>query len=80
MDKSTDKLRDHVCDKGGGPKIQKSEIFADVIDGIPLRKQCGVSEQTRTRSEGRKQMSADSEGGRGGRRVSSEWAYNPRNE
>ena len=35
MDKSTDKLRDHVCDKGGGG-VQKSEIFMDVIDGSPL--------------------------------------------
>ena len=37
MDKSTDKLRDHVCDKGGrGSK--KLEIFMDVIDGSPLRR------------------------------------------
>ena len=35
-DKSTDKLRDHVCDKGGGG-VKKSEIFMDVIDGSPLR-------------------------------------------
>ena len=35
VDKSTDKLRDHVCDKGGGG-VKKSEIFADVIDGSPL--------------------------------------------
>ena len=34
MDKSTDMLRDHVCDKGGG--VKKSEIFMDVIDGSPL--------------------------------------------
>ena len=30
---STDKLRDHVCDRGEG--VQKSEIFTDVIDGSP---------------------------------------------
>ena len=35
MDKSTDKLRDHVCDKGG-EGVKKSEIFMDVIDGSPL--------------------------------------------
>ena len=35
VDKSTDKLRDHVCDKGG-EGIKKSEIFMDVIDGSPL--------------------------------------------
>ena len=35
MDKSTDKLRDHVCDKGGG-RVKKFEIFMDVIDGSPL--------------------------------------------
>ena len=34
MDKSTDKLRDHVCDKGEG--VKKFEIFMDVIDGSPL--------------------------------------------
>ena len=34
MDKSTDKLRDHGCDKGGG--VKKFEIFMDVIDGSPL--------------------------------------------
>ena len=34
MDKSTDKLRDHVCDKEGG--VKKFEIFMDVIDGSPL--------------------------------------------
>ena len=32
MDKSTDKLCDHVCDKG----VKKFEIFMDVIDGSPL--------------------------------------------
>ena len=32
MENSTDKLCDHVCDKGG-----KSAIFADVIDGSPIR-------------------------------------------
>ena len=36
VDKSTDKLRDHVCDKGG-EGVQKSEILMDVIDGSPLR-------------------------------------------
>ena len=35
MDKSTDKLRDHVCDKGG-EGVKKFEIFMDVIDGSPL--------------------------------------------
>ena len=35
MDKSTDKLRDHVCDKGG-EGVKKSEIFMDVINGSPL--------------------------------------------
>ena len=35
MDKSTDKLRDHVCDKGG-EGVKKFEIFIDVIDGSPL--------------------------------------------
>ena len=35
VDNSTDKLRDHVCDKGGGG-VQKSKIFVDVIDGSPL--------------------------------------------
>ena len=35
MDKSTDKLGDHVCDKGG-EGVKKSEIFMDVIDGSPL--------------------------------------------
>ena len=35
MDKSTDKLRDHVCDKGG-EGVKKSENFMDVIDGSPL--------------------------------------------
>ena len=34
MDKSTDKLRDHVCVKGEG--VKKFEIFMDVIDGSPL--------------------------------------------
>ena len=33
MDNSTDRLRDHVCDKGEG--VQKSDIFADIIDGSP---------------------------------------------
>ena len=33
-DKSTDKLRDHVCDRGEG--VKKFEIFMDVIDGSPL--------------------------------------------
>ena len=32
VDNSTDRLRDHVCDKG----FKKSEIFVDVIDGSPL--------------------------------------------
>ena len=36
VDKSTDKLRDHVCDKGEG--VKKFEIFMDVIDGSPLRR------------------------------------------
>ena len=36
VDKSTDKLRDHVCDKGG-EGVKKSEIFMDVIDGSPLK-------------------------------------------
>ena len=31
-DNSTDKLRDHVSDKG----VKKSEKFMDVIDGSPL--------------------------------------------
>ena len=35
MDKSTDKLCDHVCDKGG-EGVKKFEIFMDVIDGSPL--------------------------------------------
>ena len=35
VDKSTDKLRDHVCDKGG-EDVKKSKIFMDVIDGSPL--------------------------------------------
>ena len=35
MDKSTDKLRDHVCDKGGGEGVKKFEIFMDIIDGSP---------------------------------------------
>ena len=35
VDNSTDKLRDHVCDKGG-EGVKKSEIFMDVIDGSPL--------------------------------------------
>ena len=35
MDNSTDKLRDHDCDKEGEGSNQKSEIFADVIDGSP---------------------------------------------
>ena len=34
MDKSNDKLRDHVCDKGEG--VKKFEIFMDYIDGSPL--------------------------------------------
>ena len=34
MDKSTDKLRDHVCD--GGEGVKKFEIFMDVIGGSPL--------------------------------------------
>ena len=38
MDKSTDKLRDHVCDKGEG--VKKFEIFMDVIDGSPLNRAC----------------------------------------
>ena len=38
MDKSTDKLRDHVCDKGGWEGVKKFEIFMDVIDGSPLRR------------------------------------------
>ena len=38
VDNSNDKLRDHVCDKGEGEGVQKSEIFMDVIDGSPLRK------------------------------------------
>ena len=38
VDNSTDKLHDHVCDKGGRPGGgPKSEIFMDVIDGSPLR-------------------------------------------
>ena len=36
VDNSTDKLRDHVCDKGGRG-VQKSKIFTDVIDGSPLK-------------------------------------------
>ena len=44
VDKSTDKLRDHVCDKGGGEGVKKSEIFMDVIDGSPLT---GLSAQSR---------------------------------
>ena len=36
VDKSTDKLRDHVYDKGG-EGVKKFEIFMDVIDGSPLR-------------------------------------------
>ena len=36
VDKSTDKLCDHVCDKGGGG-VKKFKIFMDVIDGSPLR-------------------------------------------
>ena len=35
MDKSTDELRDHVCDMGD-EGVKKFEIFMDVIDGIPL--------------------------------------------
>ena len=35
VDNSTDKLRDHVCDKMG-ERVKKSEIFADVIDGSYL--------------------------------------------
>ena len=35
MVKSTDKLRYHVCDKGG-EGVKKFEIFMDVIDGSPL--------------------------------------------
>ena len=35
VDKSTDKLRDHVYDKGG-EGVKKFEIFMDVIDGSPL--------------------------------------------
>ena len=38
VDKSTDKLCDHVCDKGG-KGVKKFEIFMDVIDGSPLRPQ-----------------------------------------
>ena len=38
VDKSTDKLRDHVCDKGEG--VKKFEIFMDVIDGSPLNRAC----------------------------------------
>ena len=37
VDKSTDKLRDHVCDKGG-KGVKKFEIFMDVIDGSPLNR------------------------------------------
>ena len=39
MDESTDKLRDHVCDKGW-EGVKKSEIFMDVIDGSPLIVTC----------------------------------------
>ena len=36
MDNSTDRLRDHVCDKGGeGSKNPTLLIFADIIDGSP---------------------------------------------
>ena len=35
VDKSTDKLRDHVCDRGG-EAVKKFEIFMDVIDGSPI--------------------------------------------
>ena len=37
VDNSTDKLCDHVCDRGvWGGGVQKSEIFVDVIDESPL--------------------------------------------